>query len=90
GHIDFYPNNGREQPGCKSSKITSFIISGLVEGGRRFVSCNHQRAIDFFITTVNYKQCTPIGIGCKDWNTFLDGKCTSCGKDGSNCGIMGI
>ncbi|XP_067140187.1 pancreatic lipase-related protein 2-like [Centruroides vittatus] len=90
GHIDFYPNNGRNQPGCKSSKFTSFIVSGLVEGSRRFISCNHQRAIDFFIATTNRRGCLPVGIGCKDWDTFLEGKCTECGPDGSKCGIMGI
>lgn len=89
GHIDFYPNNGRNQPGCKSSKISSFIISGMVEGSRRFISCNHQRAIDFYIATANRKDCLSIGIACKNWESFLEGKCTECGKNGERCGIMG-
>lgn len=32
GHVDFFPNNGRNQPGCKTDKLKSFITDGLTEG----------------------------------------------------------
>ncbi|XP_023228761.1 pancreatic triacylglycerol lipase-like [Centruroides sculpturatus] len=89
GHVDFFPNNGQSQPGCMSSKLTSIITDGLIEGGRRFVACNHQRAVDFFTSTINYGSCVSVGYRCSNWNTFLEGKCAECGPDGSQCAIMG-
>ncbi|XP_054708915.1 pancreatic lipase-related protein 2-like [Uloborus diversus] len=90
GHVDFYPNSGRNQPGCKTDKFKSFITQGLNEGSRRFVSCNHQRSLDFMHHTINYKKRTPVGYECTDWKDFLDGKCAECGKDTKRCAIMGI
>ncbi|GFQ66500.1 pancreatic triacylglycerol lipase [Trichonephila clavata] len=90
GHVDFFPNNGRNQPGCKTDKFKSFITDGLNEGLRRFSSCNHQRSLDFFQYSINYNKVTPVGYECKSWKEFLAGKCTDCGKDTSKCAVMGI
>ncbi|XP_054708873.1 pancreatic lipase-related protein 2-like [Uloborus diversus] len=90
GHIDFFPNNGRNQPGCKTDKFKSFITEGLNEGARRFAACNHQRSLDFMQHTINYKKIVPVGYECTDWKDFLDGKCAECGSDTKRCAIMGI
>ncbi|CAL1267691.1 unnamed protein product [Larinioides sclopetarius] len=90
GHVDFFPNNGRNQPGCKSSKFKSFITDGLTEGARRFASCNHQRSLDFFHHSINYRKVTPVGFECSSWKDFLAGKCFDCGFDTKKCAIMGI
>ncbi|XP_076346356.1 pancreatic triacylglycerol lipase-like [Tachypleus tridentatus] len=90
GHVDFFPNDGTNQPGCKSDQILSFIIDGLNEGMRRFVSCNHQRAVDFFHHSINSHRCVPVGYACQDWETFLQGRCVDCGVDGSRCAVMGL
>lgn len=37
GHVDFYPNNGRKQPGCKADKFKSFILEGLTEGKLKYL-----------------------------------------------------
>ncbi|GFU39331.1 pancreatic triacylglycerol lipase [Nephila pilipes] len=90
GHVDFFPNNGRNQPGCKTDKFKSFITEGLNEGLRRFGACNHQRSLDFMIHTINYRKVPPVGYECTNWKDFLDGKCADCGKDASRCAIMGV
>ncbi|XP_042897481.1 pancreatic lipase-related protein 2 [Parasteatoda tepidariorum] len=90
GHVDFFPNNGRKQPGCKADKFKSFITDGLNEGARRFVSCNHQRSLDFFYHSINYRKVVPVGYECTSWNDFLAGKCAECGPDTKRCAIMGI
>lgn len=59
-------------------------------GGRRFVSCNHQRSLDFMHHSINYRKVTPVGIECPEWKDFLDGKCSECGADTKRCAIMGI
>ncbi|KFM59547.1 Pancreatic triacylglycerol lipase, partial [Stegodyphus mimosarum] len=90
GHVDFYPNNGRKQPGCKTDKFKSFITEGLNEGARRFASCNHQRSLDFMHHSINYRKVVPVGYECTSWEDFLDGKCAECGPDTKRCAIMGI
>ncbi|XP_022250239.1 pancreatic lipase-related protein 2-like isoform X2 [Limulus polyphemus] len=89
GHVDFFPNNGKNQPGCKTSKLISFITDGLIEGTRRFIACNHQRAVDFFHYSINHK-CAPVGYLCANWEIFLKGQCAECGPDGSRCAILGM
>ncbi|GIY64939.1 pancreatic lipase-related protein 2 [Caerostris extrusa] len=90
GHVDFFPNNGRKQPGCTKEKFLTFITEGLKEGLRRFGSCNHQRSLDFFHHSINYRKVVPVGYQCSSWEEFLDGKCSECGKDMKQCAIMGI
>ncbi|GBM18059.1 Pancreatic triacylglycerol lipase [Araneus ventricosus] len=90
GHVDFFPNSGRQQPGCTKEKFLTFVTDGLKEGLRRFGSCNHQRSLDFFHHSINYRKVVPVGYQCSSWEDFLDGKCAECGKDMKQCAIMGI
>ncbi|KAF8791254.1 Pancreatic triacylglycerol lipase like protein [Argiope bruennichi] len=90
GHVDFFPNNGRQQPGCTKEKFLTFVTDGLKEGLRRFGSCNHQRALDFMHHSINYRKIVPVGYQCSSWEDFLAGKCAECGKDMKQCAIMGI
>ncbi|XP_052067286.1 inactive pancreatic lipase-related protein 1-like [Mytilus californianus] len=71
GHVDFYPNGGKVQPGCLFDKIAPFY------------SCGHMRSVYYFIESINtnchfsshpcdseddYKNllCTGCGIGCQE------------------------
>lgn len=90
GHADFFPNNGRKQPGCKVDKFKTFITEGLNEGTRRFSSCNHQRSLDFMHYSINYRKVVPVGYECGSWENFLEGKCSDCGSDKKKCAVMGI
>ncbi|GIX70601.1 pancreatic triacylglycerol lipase [Caerostris extrusa] len=90
GHIDFYPNNGMSQPGCSYSAIHSIFLDGLIDAVRQFVACNHQRAVDFYLYSINYKKILPVAYQCVSWNAFSNGHCSDCGNDGSRCALLGI
>ena len=88
-HIDIYPNSGDHQPKCGvDHTILKLLTDGIVEGVKQLSSCNHQRAIDYFLESINKKN-PPIAYQCKDYDTFLKGKCTDCGENGDLCAVVG-
>lgn len=104
GHVDFFPNGGRKQPGCdidsperKDDKgiieawLAMFSIHYIISGVRKLFACNHDRAIGLFTESINKKpgQCKHMAYACKDAASFDAGKCTDCGVDGKKCAMMG-
>lgn len=73
GHIDFYPNNGKEQPGCDLTETPlplTLIKEGIEEASRVLVACNHVRAIKLFIESIN-SNCPYIAHKCNSYQNFL-------------------
>lgn len=73
GHIDFYPNNGKEQPGCDLTETPlplTLIKEGIEEASRVLVACNHVRAIKLFIESIN-SQCPYVAHRCNTYQNFL-------------------
>lgn len=73
GHIDFYPNNGKEQPGCDLTETPlplTLIKEGIEEASRVLVACNHVRAIKLFIESINSK-CPYVAHKCNSYQNFL-------------------
>ncbi|XP_046985255.1 pancreatic triacylglycerol lipase-like isoform X1 [Schistocerca americana] len=92
GHIDFYPNNGKEQPGCDLTETPlplTLIKEGLEEASRVLVACNHIRAIKLFTDSIN-GECPYIAHRCDSYQKFLQGQCFSCHDNSSSCAIMGL
>ncbi|XP_065212217.1 pancreatic triacylglycerol lipase-like [Planococcus citri] len=92
GHVDFYPNNGKEQPGCDLTETPlplTLIKEGIEEASRVLVACNHVRAIKLFTESINSK-CPYVAHRCPSYQHFMQGKCFSCEENNSSCAIMGL
>ncbi|XP_071033541.1 pancreatic triacylglycerol lipase [Parasteatoda tepidariorum] len=92
GHVDFYPNGGKRQPGCNQNVVGAIGKEGgdLLHGIRRFIGCNHIRAYEFFTESVN-SDCPFYGYVCDTYDNFSVGKCPwGCGPDQSLCAPMGL
>ncbi|XP_034230218.1 pancreatic triacylglycerol lipase-like [Thrips palmi] len=92
GHVDFYPNNGKEQPGCSGTDAPlplTLIREGLEEASRVLVACSHVRAIKLFTDSIN-APCPYIAHKCDSYEHFLEGKCFNCATNSSNCALMGM
>ncbi|XP_063217618.1 phospholipase A1 member A-like isoform X2 [Bacillus rossius redtenbacheri] len=59
GHVDFYVNGGKSQPGCSTSDM------GI---------CSHMRAVDIYEQSVTDGKSFP-ARECTTWKTFSSGKC---------------
>ncbi|KAJ8889271.1 hypothetical protein PR048_008769 [Dryococelus australis] len=80
GHLDFYPNNGKEQPGCDLTETPlplTLIKEGIEEASRVLVACNHIRAIKLFIDSINTK-CPYVAHRCDSFQHFMQVCCLHC------------
>jgi len=90
GHVDFYPNGGKKQPGCENHDLCKDIINGNIKVITEKVACSHSRATKLFIESLNIMStCTFKATICKDYRTFQRGRCGKCGE-GAECADMGI
>ncbi|XP_020778471.1 lipase member H isoform X2 [Boleophthalmus pectinirostris] len=79
GHIDFYPNDGTDQPGCPTT---------IFSGGAYF-KCDHQRSVFLYMESIK-PNCKIRTYPCSSYKDFLDGKCLNCEQFGpAGCPIFG-
>lgn len=92
GHVDFYPNNGNNQPGCQRYNFRKFVDEGgLIEGVRRLSSCDHIRSLDYYMESITRDmRCLPVAVSCPSWEEFEAGRCSRCGGKDSHCAVMGF
>ncbi|KAF4517604.1 hypothetical protein B566_EDAN008595 [Ephemera danica] len=92
GHIDFYPNNGKEQPGCDIAENPvplTLVKEGLEEASRVLLACNHVRAIKLFTDSIN-SRCPYVAHHCDSFDGFMQGRCYSCKENATDCAVMGL
>ncbi|CAG0898656.1 unnamed protein product [Darwinula stevensoni] len=88
-HLDFYPNGGRNQPGCALSQVPLTLLKdGMEEAGRDFVACSHQGAIRYFTESIT-SSCPFLAYSCPSYEQFLQGRCLDCGANGEKCAYLG-
>ncbi|XP_060081751.1 pancreatic triacylglycerol lipase-like [Ylistrum balloti] len=88
GHVDYFPNNGENQPGCSKDVIENVKYEGgLYNGGKEFLACNHLRSYKYFNESIN-SACPWQGYRCDSFDNFKRGACMPCSSGG--CGYMGL
>lgn len=99
GHVDFYPNGGKHQPGCGSTSFTSAIAQGI--SSDEGIGCSHHRAIELYVQSIGTNpsnasanrsigSCSLWGVpNCPSWDVFEAGNCSSCAESGG-CAPLGF
>ncbi|XP_052860285.1 pancreatic triacylglycerol lipase-like [Anopheles cruzii] len=86
GHLDFYPNGGYNQPGCRREfwkRPNTRFVSDMFQ----FFSCSHSRAYMYFIESIT----TPlVTVSCDSYESYLAGRCFDCRRDGALCVGFGL
>ncbi|XP_033610214.1 pancreatic triacylglycerol lipase isoform X2 [Cryptotermes secundus] len=86
GHVDFYPNGGIEQPGCRGG-VMSYMAKesgSFYRGIRHMLGCNHIRSYQYFTESINPGSCYFMGTECDSWEEFQNGSCFDC-VTGNKC-----
>ncbi|CAK6436074.1 unnamed protein product [Pipistrellus nathusii] len=87
GHLDFYPNGGKQMPGCQKNILSSIVdINGLWEGTRDFVACNHLRSYKYYSSSI-LNPYGFLGYPCASYEEFEEKGCFPCPAGG--CPKMG-
>jgi len=73
GHLDFYPNNGTDQPHCHLTDSNLNPAEASV--------CDHIAAYQYFIQSAN-KNSNQLAIKCSSYSDYLNGKCARCRREG--------
>ncbi|KAK3579098.1 hypothetical protein CHS0354_022117 [Potamilus streckersoni] len=88
GTVDFYPNGGKNQPGCPLDYSDQFGL--IFQGDFNFhinFGCSHLRVLDLFIESIN-KETAFVSFPCPRDTVEPDKSCASCGSNG--CSRMGF
>ncbi|KAF1509283.1 Pancreatic triacylglycerol lipase, partial [Eudyptula minor] len=87
GHLDFYPNGGKEMPGCGKNPVSQIVdLDGIWEGTRDFVACNHLRSYKYYSDSIIYPDGF-LGYSCASYDVFETENCFPCPREG--CPNMG-
>ncbi|XP_078656777.1 pancreatic lipase-related protein 2-like [Branchiostoma floridae x Branchiostoma belcheri] len=87
GHVDFYPNGGKGQPGCGNTWLSA--IGSLLDSSQELtdsMDCSHKRAHQLYIDSIN-NPCKLVAYPCRSYDDYLAGRCWECSNDA--CAVMG-
>ncbi|CAL8114060.1 unnamed protein product [Orchesella dallaii] len=78
GHADFYPNSGKDQPGCKDGVYQAILQEegSVINGIRRFLGCDHIRSHEYFTESI-LSSCPFMAFSCESWDDFALSTCTN-------------
>ncbi|XP_062601983.1 uncharacterized protein LOC134263629 [Saccostrea cucullata] len=89
GHVDFYVNGGKSQPGCPNLVAGAFqqLFNHNVSGAVVAASCSHGRAHEYFTESI-LASCPFTAYPCDSYERFIAGGCKTCGSSG--CSQLGL
>ncbi|XP_063884042.1 pancreatic lipase-related protein 2-like [Scylla paramamosain] len=70
GHVDFFPNGGKHQPGCTIGGSWIDLLTG---------GCSHAKSHKYWKESINGTP-TFFSRPCIDWDTYMKGTCNTCGQ----------
>lgn len=93
GHVDYFPNGGVDQPGCRDTYVGALAFR-ISNNANTSGVCSHGRVWGIFLEILTSKHCQFLGFSCpglRDFQRdFVHGNCfRSCDEDASVCGVMG-
>ncbi|XP_040847712.1 pancreatic triacylglycerol lipase-like isoform X2 [Ochotona curzoniae] len=87
GHLDFFPNGGKEMPGCSKNILSQIVdVDGIWQGTRDFAACNHLRSYKYYSDSI-INPTGFAGFACASYSDFTANKCFSCSS--GECPQMG-
>ncbi|MEJ1270943.1 pancreatic lipase related protein 1 [Cricetulus griseus] len=87
GHLDFFPNGGKEMPGCQKNILSTIVdINGIWEGTQNFAACNHLRSYKYYASSILNPDGF-LGYPCTSYEEFQQNGCFPCPEEG--CPKMG-
>ncbi|GAB1600406.1 inactive pancreatic lipase-related protein 1-like [Argonauta hians] len=77
GDVDFYPNGGKIQPGCRGAwmRLIYHAYKSGFKNASNYVGCSHSRAIQLFMESIN-STCFR-AVKCDSHEDFINGLCVS-------------
>ncbi|NP_001083116.1 pancreatic lipase-related protein 2 precursor [Xenopus laevis] len=82
GHLDFYPNGGKQMTGCPAKLSFLGNFNALFDT----MTCSHFRAFQYYTESLR----SPggfLGYPCESYDSFLSGSCFPCPE--GRCSLMG-
>ena len=63
GHVDFYPNGGKNQPGCNADPVTHILLEGGIYDGIKFLIFSRDaiprqtlsRTLNLLVAVIHYR-----------------------------------
>ncbi|XP_052776835.1 inactive pancreatic lipase-related protein 1-like [Mya arenaria] len=88
GTVDFYPNGGRDMPGCPNTYFARMteLFTGNFDLVQNF-ACSHLRVLNYFTESITSK-CRFTAHLCPNTTRLTSAECSKCGTD-MPCGVMG-
>ena len=71
GHVDFYPNGGKRQPGCYRNPI-DLILNIIQKNTKWTAACDHFRAVSLFTDSIMFDSaCRFKSYKCDSYSNFV-------------------